>query len=35
MKFIEEIGSEREEHINKFKQIKLIDEERRKRRNEI
>ncbi|MEM2287191.1 MAG: LAGLIDADG family homing endonuclease, partial [Thermoproteota archaeon] len=35
LKFIEEIGSEREMHINKFKQIKLIDEERRKRRNEI
>ncbi|MEM3648980.1 MAG: LAGLIDADG family homing endonuclease [Thermoproteota archaeon] len=30
LKFIEEIGSETEEHINKFKQIKLIDEERRK-----
>ncbi|MEM2088230.1 MAG: LAGLIDADG family homing endonuclease [Thermoproteota archaeon] len=31
LRFIEEIGSEGEEHINKFEQIKLIDEERRKR----
>lgn len=34
LKFIEEIGSERKEHINRFQLIKSIDEEKEKRGRE-